>query len=170
MVRNGSLANFGTGVLVGSRSLVDHVKVLDPNIGIQTGNRSQVFDSQVVDASHGIDGSAHCGIHAGGYVRGNVLFMNAGDGIELVGAGVVQHNAVRANNGAGIRTVTSVGGALDSVSVLENTLFLNGGFGIDAAVRTGLTRNVINLNSGGTLNGLVLEMDENVCNSDAICP
>jgi parallel beta-helix repeat protein len=115
------------------------------------------------------EGNQFDGINAGNgcTIAGNTATTNQFDGIEVGASSTVTGNTARSNAISGIRAES---GSL----VMGNVAALNGSWGLNLGILAGFRDNVLNSNSGGSIDPgeqvlFGIEMGTNVC-SIGICP
>jgi hypothetical protein len=112
VVRNGTVANFATGIrIVGEIAMVEGVRAVGNFVGIGTG---PLFESKAI-----------------GYVKDNIALENSDDGISL-GFGIASGNNAVNNKGRGIRAgFITLEGDSGSGNVTNNVAVSNNGIGIE---------------------------------------
>ena len=158
-VRNGVVRGWSQeGVLLGSKSLIEELRVLDNGTAGVTAEHSVI--QNVVASNNGGDGI----VGRSSVIQGCGAFENGDDGIWAVRGTVVLESNSIGNAGNGVRA--NLGSSL-----LRNNLRQNSGFGLqcdDSDVSYQET--TITANSGGTASALCLGMGTNACNGLATCP
>jgi hypothetical protein len=167
-VMNGSITGMASdGIVLSAINIltvgarVEGMSIHDNNgTGISVGTNSKVTGNQCFkNKLHGIT------TRGGSVVADNSVIQNGVDGITVEGA-TVAHNTILGNGGDGIVAPE------DLNLIIANTISFNGGFGIVFCGSTfcgGYRENVISENLGGTISGGV-NMGNNVCDADLICP
>jgi hypothetical protein len=185
-------APFGSGRGVHASSAFEHVTVRNGTVrgmggpGIDLGRSSRVADVHVTsNGSYGVqllqrgyaerviatlNRSAGIRVRVGGTVARCVSNLNAGDGIWGDGAMIVSGNNTRENDGDGIQV--SGGGFADPSLIEGNVSTGNGLYGLNflGGGGGGYKDNVFEGNGSGTVSSGVIEIGENVCNGNKVCP
>ena len=128
----------------------------------------------------GIDAGSSC------TVVNNTSLENGQIGIEVTNFGMIANNNTRGNGIDGIKTNSStvvgnisMGNFGDGIqatglsTVFNNTVAGNGDFGLNLGSNSGYAYNALADNNGGNTNPQVsggIELGENVCGTDKVCP
>jgi len=151
-IRNGTVTGVGSScITLGARATIASLHVTSCGLhGISVGARSRILDTTVA----GCDGNGIVA-GAGSLVRDSVVADNGGYGLSFTfESSLVLHSVITANNGA-ILAVAS--GAARASGYRECVITLNNGTIEDQRIES----------SAG---GQILNLGNNVCGNDTVCP
>lgn len=163
VVRNGTVRDMPSSGIGGTGAVLENVAVLDNGGGGISIGGGTVRDSE-------IRGNTGIGIgfnQSEVSVIGSTIAGNSSTGIRSDG-GVISGNTI-AFNAAGIDTAGSVSALL----IIDNVINNNAGFAIDAGANAAYGRNVLAGNNSGAevqVSGTILDLGQNVCGTDLVCP
>lgn len=170
-VRNGTIRGMADdGLYLSSNAVVEGVRAVgNANSGIRVQGGSLVRGS-TARLNAGI------GIYAfeGSTVTENASYSNTGDGFQVSYGSTVAHNSAFNNGGDGF-DLGPIGGLNNVLGGLasENVAGSNDGFGLRMDAVWGYKGNVLTSNNSGNANPQVwrgINLGQNVCGSDAVCP
>jgi hypothetical protein len=169
-VRNGTVRNLGNdGVLLGDGGIVQSLHALSNGqpaditvAGIRCGQGCAI--SQCVATQNGRYGIM---VGNGSSVLDSVARLNGGAGIRAAPGALIARNALFDNDQQG---VTEAGGA----GVFQNSIHNNSAFGIDTTGSTPFAygQNALRGNNGAgpEVSASGVEVDQNFCDLDTVCP
>ncbi len=160
------------GIVVGDSSLVrDCIVERNANDGVRAGWNARVEGCAASENSRGIH------VSVGSMVRGSTAHDNEMAGISAARSSTLTENTASENAGVGFLLGGSVSGDGGGLA-MANVAVENGGYGFDNAVipilaseQWGLIDNVARDNNGGgdQIRGGI-EMGQNLCGTDLVCP
>jgi hypothetical protein len=170
-VRNGSVRGMANqGLRLNHRALVENVRAIaNGGDGIQAGIATRVSGCLTMG-----NGGRGIFVSALSNVSENVSTDNGSDGFAVGSSSTVSHNTAGDNGGLGFE-LGSTNGVATQVGGLaaHNTASSNAGLGMRLEPVWGYRGNVLTNNNGGNANPQAssgINLGQNVCGTDAICP